>query len=192
MYKKRLRLEMRKASEGMPEDVRNAADAAIYDALLKLSEYKSAENIFIYISSGDEVSTEAMIQAMLNDKKNVFVPLCYGAGIMDAVQLNDTDELRRGLYGIPEPPCDNQCISPEKLSLIIVPGVCFSEEGGRLGRGAGYYDRYISRAKGVATVGLCRENNLISSINTDAHDEQIDIIITEKRTLRVADKEKVD
>ncbi len=184
MYKKRLRLEMQKASESMPEYMRNTADTAIYNTLIKLPEYISAENIFIYISSGDEVSTEAIIQAMLNDKKNVFVPLCYGAGIMDAIKLNDTNELRRGLYGIPEPPCENACIPPQKLDLIIVPGVCFSEEGARLGRGAGYYDRYISRAKSSVTVGLCRENNLISSINTDEHDEQIDIIITEKRTVR--------
>ena len=190
MHKRELRAYMRKLSAKMPEHERQARDAQICRRLLALPEYSSAQSIFIYISSGDEVSTKELVDKMLSDNKRIFAPHCYGNGVMDAVRLFSTSELSRGLYGLFEPPSNNPRIQPQELDLIIVPAVAFAYNGARLGRGGGYYDRYIDRANGVKTIGICRENNFLPSMDTEAHDKYVDIIITEKQTVKSDKKEE--
>ncbi len=175
---------MRAISDSMSNDERSLCDAEICRRVLALDEYKDAKNIFIYVSTNDEVATDELISSMLKNRKNVFVPLCEAGGIMEAVRISDASELHNGLYGIPEPPDFNEHIEPTGLDIIIVPAVAFAEDGSRLGRGGGYYDRYISRAKRVTTIGICRENNLLCTMDTETHDERVDIIVTEKRKIR--------
>ncbi len=176
---------MREISAAMEPSERHHCDKEICRRILSLSEYRDAKNIFVYVSISAEVATDELILSMLRDGKNVFVPLCEVGGAMEAVKISDVSELHAGLYGICEPPQDNEHAHPESLDIIIVPAVAYSYGGARLGRGGGYYDRYINRAKGVTTIGVCRENNLLKTMETEAHDERVDIIITESREIRV-------
>lgn len=68
--------------------------------------------------------------------------------------------------------------------LIIVPGLSFSPEGKRLGRGGGFYDRYLESFNG-AKVGICYEGQLRNSLPTEPHDQEVDVVVTETRVMRI-------
>ena len=69
------------------------------------------------------------------------------------------------------------------IDLILVPGCGFDLEGGRLGRGGGYYDRFLAGQVGVLKVGLCFECQMIDRLPTEAHDQSVDLIVTESRVI---------
>lgn len=185
MNKKEMRSLMRERISEIPVDKRLSADAAIYENAMALSEWKSARNVFAYVGVGCEVSTDALIEKLISDGKRVYVPLCRGNGEMDAVYIPSLDSLKPGRYGIPEPrECDEKAF-PEGLDIIIVPGVAFGLDGTRLGRGAGYYDRFFNRAEKAKKIALCREAALCETVPTEPHDEKVDIIVSERRIIKI-------
>lgn len=185
MNKKEMReLICARVSE-IPEDKRFSEDAAIYENVISLPELAAASRIFVYVGVGREVRTDALIEKLISDGKRICVPLCHGMGKMDAVYIPSFDSLKPGRFGIPEPRECGEKALPEELDLIIVPGVAFGIDGTRLGRGAGYYDRFLSRAKNAKKIALCREAALNETVPTEPHDEKVDIIVSERRVIKI-------
>ncbi len=180
MNKALLRQEMKKRAENIVVADKESADKAIFETLFSLPEYEKAKKLFVYVSDGAEVSTRPIIEKSLGLGKEVFVPLCHGKGIMDAIRINAFSELSVGRYGLLEPRGDGERANPEELDLIIAPGVAFDKECHRLGRGAGYYDRYIQKAKKAYCIGICYGAFLEEKIEAEAHDERMDAVISEK------------
>lgn len=185
MNKKEMRELMRARVSEIPEEKRFHEDTAIYENTMSLSEWTLAGNVFVYVGIGCEVSTGVLIEKLISDGKRVCVPLCRGKGEMDAVYISSPDALRPGRYGIPEPQECGEKALPEELDIIIVPGVAFGLDGTRLGRGAGYYDRFLSRAEKAKKIALCREAALEESVPTEPHDEKVDIIVSERRIVKI-------
>ena len=157
-----------------------AADCKIMQNILQLEEYQRAANVFLYISVGWEVDTEALVRSAFEAGKRVCVPVCSGNGVMYAAELSRPDLLVRGRYGIPTAPDGAPVVEPERLDFILVPGLGFDPEGRRLGRGGGYYDRYLSRvAEGTAKVGVCRQAQFLDAVPSQAHDQTVDWVVTE-------------
>ena len=104
---------------------------------------------------------------------------------MEAHRINSKDELKPGRYGIPEPDKDSDCTEITDIDFIIVPGVAFGEDGSRLGRGGGYYDRFMTLAKNAKKVALCREISLEKTVPCEKHDQFVDIVVTEKRIIKI-------
>ena len=67
--------------------------------------------------------------------------------------------------------------------VVLVPGLAFTKNGHRLGRGKGCYDRFLSNYQGVA-IGLCFEEQIVKNVFNEAHDEQMNFIITEKNIFK--------
>jgi 5-formyltetrahydrofolate cyclo-ligase len=92
----------------------------------------------------------------------------------------DAKGLSAGAYGIMEPQDGEPCRA-EEIDLMVVPGVAFAEDGRRLGRGKGYYDRYLSRAEFRAfTVGVCYGCQLRDDIPAEPHDKKVDMVVVAK------------
>jgi 5-formyltetrahydrofolate cyclo-ligase len=101
-------------------------------------------------------------------------------------QVTGDQDLKRGTLGIWEPVADPlRAVRPAELSLILVPGLAFSEEDGcRLGRGGGFYDRFLDRPDVVARrVGICFEAQLFPHIPCEGHDARVGTVVTEQRVL---------
>ena len=101
-------------------------------------------------------------------------------------RLEDLSELVPGTWGILEPPRarwaePGRVVDPKTLDLVMVPGVGFDLQGGRLGNGAGYYDRLLDSIR-VDTVvsGVCYESQIFTKIPMDEHDIYMDYVITEQ------------
>lgn len=178
--KQRLRAELLNARCQQSAEERAEADRRIFEHLQGLREYKVAQTIFCYLSIDAEVDTRDVIAKMLTDNKTVCLPRCYGEGIMRAHRINDFDELETGVMGIPAPQASAPVVVPEDLDLIVVPCLSSSADGYRLGYGGGYYDRYLPAATNATTISLCRAALLREVLPTDAHDEPVDIVISDR------------
>lgn len=179
MYKKECRKQVLCALAKMSDDERIREDCKIYDNVVKLEEYKRAETIFAYISVGVEADTRKLVADALSKGKRVAIPRCIGTGIMHAVQILSLSELVPDKYDIPSAPKDNPIVPSYELDMILVPGVAFDRGGRRLGRGGGYYDRYLAKiSETVCTVGICHSPQLVEKVVCDVHDKQVNYVVT--------------
>ena len=104
--------------------------------------------------------------------------LLEGFKSMELRAIRDLKELFPGAYGILEPPADSPALSPDQIDLAVIPCVTCSREGRRLGRGGGYYDRFLAHYRGAAVL-LCRERLLRQEIPFGVHDYPIPWVLTE-------------
>jgi 5-formyltetrahydrofolate cyclo-ligase len=165
----------------------DAADQAMMRTLLGLDLYQKAACIAVYVSFGTEVDTHALIQKALEDGKRVAVPYCVPKSpVMQMLEIGRfPDDLHPGTMDILEPdPKMSPAVDPADIDCMIVPGVCFTEDGRRLGYGGGFYDRYLPKLKDLSRcVALVPEGMLIDSLPIEDHDQRIPKLITERRII---------
>jgi 5-formyltetrahydrofolate cyclo-ligase len=163
----------------------------ILASLVNTEAYQKAETVMWYLHCRSEVETIDFVKIALNKKdKKIIIPYCtkdsQGNNKLGLWHLESFDELISGTWGILEPPVKRwgehpKEIAPEDLDLVITPGVAFDKQGGRLGNGAGYYDRLLTRVKSnVPLVAICFESQLQPQINMQEYDIYMDSIVTEK------------
>ena len=176
--KRQLRAAIRALAAQLSPRYRASADGAIARRVLSLPEYRGAETVFCVVGSGREIDTRPILEQTLADGKRLCVPLCTGAGEMELRQVTDLKELSPGTYGILEPPAGSPSLSPDQADLAVIPCLTCSREGRRLGRGGGYYDRFLSRYRGAAVL-VCREKLLRQEIPFGLHDYPVPWVVTE-------------
>lgn len=188
--KKQIRKEILEIRKKLDLETKSKYDKIIADKFFETSYYKEAKNIFIYISYDSEINTQSIITKAIKEGKNIYVPRTeFSTKLMDAVKINNFDKLIKSKYGILEPKEDEPFINPNDLDLIVVPGVAFDKNGGRIGYGAGFYDRYFKKINyenksKVMKLVLAYDFQLIDKVPTDKEDVSIDAIITEKQFIK--------
>ncbi len=182
MTKSELRSIAKEKNKKLSEFEREAIDKKIFKNFLSLDIL--SKRVFVYVSFGDEIETRDIIEHFFKNGCEVCVPLCRENGVMEAKRISALSELSPGKYGILEPTSAAESVSPSEISLAIIPGLSFGHDFSRLGRGAGYYDRFLEKVKGATKVALCREINLYETVPCEEHDEKVDIIITEERIIK--------
>ncbi len=144
-------------------------------------------NLFIYINFRSEVETISLINQLIAMGKKVTVPVTLlKESSLLAVQLTDPEsQLADGCYGIPEPTAvqvKKATVNPATIETVLVPGSVFDKNGGRLGYGGGFYDRFLSEAAPAATrIGLAFAEQLVDRVPVQPHDQFMDILITEEQ-----------
>ncbi len=128
-----------------------------------------------YINFDTEVITEEMIKTALKMGKTVAIPRCLTKKRRIVPYKIGLDEpLIRGPYGVREP-ASRMRVPVSRLDAVIVPGVAFDKKGNRLGRGKGYYDRFLaSLPKRTFSVGLAFRQQILPSIPLLRHDISVD------------------
>ena len=179
LEKKRLRREAAERIGDYPPDILREASEKITVRVLSSPLYRQSASLFIYVSTGREPDTHSLIEDAWKAGKKVYVPKCYGQGRMDAVRVASWQDLAPGAYGIPEPvtaPAESPLSS---IDLAVVPCVCASRDGRRLGHGAGYYDRFLS-AHSMPCVCLCFHKLLRDDLPAGPLDQRMDAVVTEE------------
>ncbi len=88
------------------------------------------------------------------------------------------DSISLGAFGIEEP-ADGRKVSPDEIDAIIVPARAYTADGARLGRGRGYYDRYMSRQGFRAVkIGVCFAEQIVGHIPAEPHDVAVDLVVS--------------
>ncbi|MCL2493499.1 MAG: 5-formyltetrahydrofolate cyclo-ligase [Clostridiales bacterium] len=182
--KAELRADIIKLLTAMPEEARRQASDAIIQRVLALPEYKKAQTIYCFVGVGWEVDTRPLLEDALAAGKAVCVPRCEADGRMAAHRIESVDDLQAtGLFGLPEP-CENCEIVPfEAIDFAVIPCLCADKNGMRLGRGGGYYDRFMSVFPGTSAT-VCYSAALQKQVPTETHDKQIDCVVTENEIYR--------
>ena len=178
--KKQIRKELleRLNNQAGKEALRKSA--IIKKKLFSLPEFKKAKLVMFYASRQNEVDTHRMIDEALGTGKKVALPRCAGQKTFVAKEIsNRHTDLEKGTYGIYEPRKEAPDVHAERIGLVIVPGVAFDIENGRLGRGEGYYDRFLEKLPpGKATIGLAFDFQIVKDLPKDSHDIPVSKVIT--------------
>ena len=166
------------------------------DNLRALPEYKGASIVLAFLSMGEEIRTESLIESAISEGKTVAVPRMErsprGEPIIVFVPLpKDYRAWPRDRFGIPVPPAESSPLSEEELcsgsTIVVTPGLAFDRGGGRLGRGKGYYDRFLSGARACAArrgsslfaCGFCYAAQLVDEVPSGRDDAAVDLVVTD-------------
>lgn len=146
------------------------------EQLLRLESFCKARTVALYWSLPGEVATHELVRRVAADKR-VVLPVVTGEVMHFAEVAADLSNLQQGAFGVMEPRVGEVC-PPEEIDFMLVPGVAFDREGGRLGHGKGYYDRYFELYKGVA-VGICFDFQMVDRVPCETFDRRVDMVVSE-------------
>jgi len=162
----------------------------ICELFMAQTEYQTAETVLWYCHCQSEVRTLEALAAVLSSNKQIVVPYCthdsQGNRQLGLWAMQHMNELVPGMWGILEPPrsqreCPGKAVAPQALDLIMVPGVGFDRRGGRLGYGAGYYDRLLHKVRtDTVLCGVCFEAQLMAQVIMEEQDVFMHKVITER------------
>jgi 5-formyltetrahydrofolate cyclo-ligase len=186
--KKALRAQMRALRRRLADEVPDAAERAA--RRLPLSRFSRFSIIGAYCPQGSELDPGPILQAILGfDPGRAKAALPVATDRTSALRFrlwNPEDALAPDAFGIPAPLAS----APEVLpNLMITPLLAFDRKGGRLGQGAGHYDRTLAslrRQRPVFVLGVAFAGQEAAAIPTDPHDQRLDAIVTESEFIEVA------
>ena len=168
-----------------PEE-RKKREEILHNDLFSMPEFLAANTVMLFANLPDEIGTFSLIDKCIAMGKKVYLPVINGD---DMTVAEFTGEYQIGRYGIKEPslltpnssllfPNGHQIVpnghqhvlTPHSIDFVLVPGVAFSPNGYRLGRGKGYYDKFLSKQRDLFTVGVCFREQFYLDIPTEPHD----------------------
>jgi 5-formyltetrahydrofolate cyclo-ligase len=154
----------------------------IQEELLSSEEFNSSKTVMTYVSLPNEVDTMLFIEKALERGKKVVVPrIDITDETITAVELTSINELAKGPFGVYEPKNKPaRKVDLKEIDLIVVPGIAFDKENMRLGRGRGYYDRFLSDPdlSSATTIGLAYKCQKVNILPSDPHDRPVMRVIT--------------
>jgi len=139
----------------------------------------------LYAPLADELDVEPLWRDALTTGKTLALPRFYpetGSYLACRV-LNPAEDLKPGQFGIPEPGVNCPPVALKRLDFILAPGVGFTLDGRRLGRGKGFYDRLLSSVRG-SKCGIAFDEQIVDDIPAELHDIRLDYILTPTRWFR--------
>ena len=181
--KRRVRHELKESAASFSESYVVEASRAVCDTVLQSSEFRKAAVIFGYLSFRNEISVDAVLAEALRLEKTVAVPWIISKTEMKAALLNSLDNLPVDRYGIRTVPEPVRFVEPGSIDLVLVPGAGFSPKGYRMGRGAGYYDRFLIQTKGFR-LGITCDSLIRETIPVDTNDQSVEALVTETKFIR--------
>lgn len=147
----------------------------IQSSVFKLLLIDKPETVMLYMALPDEIETDVLYDSL----EKAGVKCCFPVVSGDSIVVKDTSEgFHKGSYGILEPV--GNVTDSESIDVCVVPGVMFDTSCHRLGRGGGYYDRFLSKLN-CRKIGICADALLADSIPFEKTDVDVDIVVTEKR-----------
>lgn len=157
-------------------------DHAVCESLFKLPELSGIRYVFGYMSLAWETGTDEIMERLWEQGIATALPRVCGSS-MDFFEVSSFADLSEGAYHIREPREDRLKVSwPD--ALILVPGLAFSSCGNRLGKGGGFYDRFLATRPAQKTVALAYEFQITEEIPIDMHDLPVDVIVTPEHIFR--------
>lgn len=181
--RKQIRTKLSRLSPGQ----RQAATSAICALLPAHQVWQEAKSILFYAPLPDEVDIWPLLQTAVSKGKIVllprFVPNRNSYEVCPIARLDQT--LLAGKFGIREPDHQSACFPLNQLDLVLVPGVAFSLNGHRIGRGKGFYDRLLAQYSGVKC-GIAFDEQIEADLPVESHDVVMNCIRTPTRWLEVS------
>jgi 5-formyltetrahydrofolate cyclo-ligase len=177
------RTEAKRLRDELSQEALSVLSGKIACHLIAWPAFERALSVMAYVSIGSEVGTENLLHAIFSSEKRLYLPRCGENGSMDAVAVSDLSSLVPGRFSIPEPEPSLPATKKHEIDLILTPGLLFDRTGARLGRGGGYYDRFLRDYRGM-TCGLAFSIQIVQKLTCKAHDVGVLALVTEHGIIR--------
>ncbi len=182
MLKSKIRKEIKQKVNKQDDAQRLRKSYLIKEKLFNLAEFKRARCIMFYIATDEEVETSFMIGAAQKIGKKIAVPtiLVREKRMIASILKDLKTELAPGPYGILQPKREYLRPAPKsKIDLVVVPGLAFDRRGKRLGRGRGYYDKFLaSLSAHIPRIGLAFDFQVLNDLPAFSHDISVTKVIS--------------
>jgi 5-formyltetrahydrofolate cyclo-ligase len=193
--KKLLRSDIKKVTLNLDSRWTAAASSDLRDNLLKLINNIKGPRVNHILAwttfFPGEADLAPFINDLIEDNRAVYLPRIFEDRSMQFIRINREwrESSTTGVAGIPEPHLslgDTYDSHLVEETAVIVPGLAFDREGNRLGRGMGYYDRFLASKSMIDAlkIGVCFSIQLLDSVPFESHDIPVDFICTENETIR--------
>ncbi len=180
MIKDEQRRELRQILGSMSTQDRQEASQAICVHLSSVPSIATADTILAYLPLAEEVDLTSLLTAWIEESRTVCVPIVtwenktMHAGLLPTL---DRESLIEGKHGLREPR-DSLPVTADTIDVMLVPGLGFDRDGGRLGRGGGYYDRYLNDHRSPIVIGVAFDCQMMKSIESEEHDQLMTAVVT--------------
>lgn len=170
--KQEIRQKIRSLKKQIDDAERQKQSDAVCQTVQQNVYWQQAKTVMLYHALPDELDTRMLLEC----DKHIVLPVVEG----DDLKLKEYrgNSLRKGALGILEPDSEQYFDQLDVIDIVIVPGVAFTSHGKRLGRGKGYYDRFLSKVPQAYKIGICYQQQLIADIPTDSYDQLMDLVIS--------------
>lgn len=186
MSKDKARLELKRILADQLDDMqRTQKSEKACRNLIASSEFNNASVIMMYVSMPQEVDTSQAILKAWQSGKKVVVPKIYrDQKYMIPVQIDSFDfDFSVEFFGLRNP-IEDKAVALEEIDLIVIPALGFDRQANRLGRGAGYYDRFLASDRLHAKrAGLAFSEQLLESLPVTETDQKMDLLITDEEVI---------
>ena len=184
MDKQTVRNQIKERKSRLNSDEITKYSSLVTERLLKEDCYIEADTVLVFLSINQEIRTEELIRQAWRDGKKVAVPKILSGKRMEFIYIDTFYNMDAGYCNIPEP--SSGSIFKGDSALLVMPGLAFDKNGGRIGYGGGFYDRYIEEHSETKffKVAPAYEFQIFDSLETDEHDIPCDMIITVGKTFR--------
>jgi len=163
-----------------------SASKHITNKVIGLKVFKEAATVYLYAAFKNEVQTKYLHEIAKSQGKKIAYPkIKLGTGKMDFYNVDNLEELEASTFKLmqiyePNPLLHTEAI-PVSKDIIIVPGVAFDIQGGRVGYGGGFYDRYLEKYACLYKVGVGMDFQLFDQVSTEDFDVTLDCILSEQQ-----------
>jgi 5-formyltetrahydrofolate cyclo-ligase len=187
LSKESLRRAARERLRKLAPEARAAAGEEIARRVWTLPEMRAARVVLIYAALPGEVPTQAIAEEAWRRGVTLVYPRCLPEERALALHhVRAHHELSRGSYGIREPAPHCPLVRVEEIDVALIPGLAWDRQGGRLGRGAGYYDRLLAHPGWRALrCGVFFAAQEMPHVTTDPWDVRMQVVVTEGEVVRV-------
>lgn len=182
-----LRSELRSRLRGLVPEVRAAASIDACRRVQRLDAWAQAGTVMLYMPLETEVDTTPLALACFRGGRTVCVPkVDWTRGEMTAVEATSfEDEALAADERNLRSPIEGRPVVPSSIDVVVVPGLGFDAAGGRLGRGGGFYDRFLGRlGSRPVRIGIAFDVQVVEHVPREPHDVVMDAVVTDRRTLR--------
>lgn len=195
--KKNLRRELQKKITSLSPAFIRKASKTVRKNLTSLKIWKEARTVLLYlpakicersskrVGSYGEVDTWELLEELWSENKITLLPKIINKnGDMDVAEVSSGKEIETGFFGLPAPAAA-ACWNGPPPDLALIPGLAFDHSGFRLGRGGGYYDRFLGKFANAPSVlvGLAFDFQILPTLPVEPFDLPVNIICTEKETI---------
>lgn len=186
LTKKEIRQQVLKMRRDVTEDQVTELSELICNRICETSAYKEAEKICLYMPIDNEVDVTMLAHKAWEEGKSLWLPKVNGT-LMDFFKFDQDTSFVTGAYGVLEP-VSEEILEMDAKTLVLMPGVAFSADGGRVGYGSGYYDRYLHGHGECMTIAVCYGFQIMEELPLEEHDVKPDVIICENALIEAFNK----
>jgi 5-formyltetrahydrofolate cyclo-ligase len=181
--KRRLRDKVLAAADMMNEDQKDAENRIITRKIIEYIGLSGITNLMSFISMTGEFDTGAVMRWAGDHGLFVSIPRIAPRSSLMSFHRYDPDSLELHPFGFRQPSAQAEIFDPhtteKNRTLMLVPGAAFTDEGMRLGRGGGFYDRYLEvYGDSITTAGICFSAQMCTQVPVQPHDIRLDMVIT--------------